>query len=107
MGATLMPSQGPLRIQISVNFSYVKEVFDVDRIKGLGVKIEGSGAQIGASGVKISALVPTAQNFSSVILTHGGYFEALSGAPKDPSFGQIIFMSENSKQTRSWISMKA
>ena len=61
MGATLRPSQGPLRIRISVHFFYVVEVFDVDRIKGLGVKVEGSGAKIGASGVKIGALVPTAQ----------------------------------------------
>ena len=83
MGATLRPSQGPLRIRISVHFFYVVEVFDVDRIKGLGVKVEGSGAKIGASGVKIGALVPTA---FLVILTHGGYFEALSGAPKDPNF---------------------
>ena len=25
--------------------------------------------------------------FFKVILTHGGYFEALSGAPEDPNFG--------------------
>ena len=71
MGATLRPSQGPLRIQISVNFFYVVEVFYVDRIKGLGVKIEGSGVKIGASGVKIGALVPTAQKFISYFDTWG------------------------------------
>ena len=66
MGATLRPSQGPLRIRILVNFFYVIEVFGVDRIKGLWVKIECSGAKIGASGVKIGALVPTAQNVSKL-----------------------------------------
>ena len=79
---------GAPKAQILVNSFHCCSTLQCEQDGSSGAKIGGSGVKIGASGVKIGALVPTAQK---VILTHGGYFEALSGAPKDPSFGQLFF----------------
>ena len=87
----MRPSHGHLSTRFLVNFFFVVELFNVNKTRGFGSKIEGTWARIGASWVKIGALVPPAKKL--VILTHGGYFEALSGALKDPNFGKSFFIS--------------
>ena len=62
MGATLRPSHGHLRTRFLVNFFFVVELFNVNKTRGFGSKIEGTWARIGASWVKIGALVPPAKN---------------------------------------------
>ena len=77
MGATLRHFQGPQRT----------------RNWGSGAKIRGSGAKIWASQIKTAKLVPLMISFFTNVI-HGGYFEALSGAPKGPNFWKTLFNVE-------------
>ena len=66
MGATLRPSHRHLRTRFLVNFFFVVELYNVNKTRGFGSKIEGTWARIGASWVKIGALVPPAKNVSKL-----------------------------------------
>ena len=66
----------------------VVELFDV--VWGQNCGVWGQDRRIGN--------LPTTKNFS-IILTRGGYFEAPSGAPKDPNFGKL-YLSHTTLQCR-------
>ena len=81
------PLSGPLKTQILVKFSQCGRTHRCEQDGVSGVKIGGSGARIGAFEVKTSALVPPSEVFFQQV-DLWSYFEALSGAPKDPNFGK-------------------
>ena len=82
MGATLRLTQGPLWNRTLLNIFLVIELFDVDKMRGLESLFRALGPKSGPLGSRSAHWL-----HPLVILIHGGYFEALSGAPKDSNFG--------------------